>query len=252
MSANRLLAILALVAERAESGSATGSLCAIAAEFTRLDGAHIVLRHDTQPLTAYCASDEWVSSLVDLEITLGEGPATDACASSDSVLVSNLARESSGRWVSYPALAEASRVAAAFSFPVQVGAIRLGALTLFRRTPGSLSPDQESDAYLAAAVVARAILNTQAGAADQTLLDVGDETSHFDFVIHQAAGMVAVQGSFGVSDALVALRAHAFATGVGLSELSSRVVDRRLRYSAAFDRWIPDVEESDDFDARSE
>jgi hypothetical protein len=49
--------------------------------------------------------------------------------------------------------------------------------------------------------------------------------------------MVAVQGSMTVGDALVALRAHAFATNIALSDLAVRVVIRQTSFDPNFGAW---------------
>jgi hypothetical protein len=59
-----------------------------------------------------------------------------------------------------------------------------------------------------------------------TSLDVGAD---FHLVVHQASGMVAVQLGVTVGEALIRLRAYAFAHEMTLTELAAEVVSRRLR-----------------------
>ena len=63
--------------------------------------------------------------LAELQLTLGEGPCTDASASGGPVLASDLGEmETAGRW---PIFAQAARQAGAgaiFAFPLRIGAIR--------------------------------------------------------------------------------------------------------------------------------
>jgi hypothetical protein len=120
---------------------------------------------------------------------------------------------------------------------VRIGAIRLGALSLYRDQPGALSPSQASDAYLMASVIGRAVLAMQAGAPNHTLASELEREATFDFSVHQAAGMVAVQGSMTVGNALVALRAHAYATDTALSDLALRVVVRETSFDPHFGIW---------------
>lgn len=54
-------------------------------------------------------------------------------------------------------------MAAVFSFPLQVGAARLGALSLYQDRPGPLDDDRYADAVVMARVLTRAILAIQAG-----------------------------------------------------------------------------------------
>jgi len=235
--AERLLEIFGLLARHSHAAPARGSLCSVAAEFTQFDGANIALLPESKLLTALCSSNGTSGALLELEITLGEGPTTDACGSDDVIRITNLGDEDQTRWLSYSPLALANGAVSVYAFPITIGAARLGALTLFRWESGELSEAQESDAYLMASVVARAILDLQAGAPRGSIATQLEREAHFGFTVHQAAGMVAVQGSLNVSDALVALRAHSFASNQGLSELAARVVTRRIRYEARDGVW---------------
>jgi hypothetical protein len=53
----------------------------------------------------------------------------------------------------------------------------------------------------------------------------------FHHVVHQASGMIAAQLDVNVADALVRLRAHAFANDRPLAEVAADVVARRLRFA---------------------
>jgi len=55
--------------------------------------------------------------------------------------------------------------------------------------------------------------------------------SDFRFVVHQAAGMVSAQLEASVGEALIRLRAHAFALDRPLAAVAEDVVARRLRFS---------------------
>jgi hypothetical protein len=52
--------------------------------------------------------------------------------------------------------------------------------------------------------------------------------------------MVAIQGFMSVRDALVTLRAHAFASNCQLSELAERVVSRETRFESESGTWKND------------
>jgi hypothetical protein len=85
----------------------------------------------------------------------------------------------------------------------------------------------------------------QAGAPGDNLAAELEKESNFDFSVHQAAGMVAVQGMMSVGNALVALRAHAFATNCALAELALRVVFREVHYDPKTASWREESEEND-------
>ncbi len=86
-----------------------------------------------------------------------------------------------------------------------------------------------TDAAVVAGVVARSILDLQAGAGDGTLA-AGLADGHVDLArVHQASGMVSVQLHVGVGEALSRLRAHAFASGTSVQHVARDVTDRKLR-----------------------
>ncbi len=231
------MAVLTLLAQRERSHPQSGSLCAVAAEFTDVSGAGIALVSSGPQFTSLCTSNSVARELMDLEITVGEGPCLDACLSEFAIDESNLVASNDERWVAYAPSATVAGAHAVFGFPVRIGAIRLGALSLYRDRPGALSPSQAADAYLMAAVIGRAVLAMQAGAPNDTLASELEREATFDFSVHQAAGMVAVQGSMTVGNALVALRAHAYATDSALSDLALRVVVRETSFDPNFGIW---------------
>jgi hypothetical protein len=239
--ADRLFEIFSLM-ERFERERPEGfALCDVAAEFMVLDGAGIALTSTSEDLMSLCTSNDAAGGLMDLEMTLGEGPAVDACRG-DAAEEADLLTAVGPRWETYGPEAVALGARAVFGYPIQLGAVRFGALSLFRASPGPLSEGQSSDGYLMASVLGRAILTTQAGGSPETLVGELDGASMLDFRVHQAAGMVAVQGSMSVKDALVILRAHAFAIGCRLGELADRVVSLTTRYEIETMEWTDEVE----------
>jgi hypothetical protein len=174
---------------------------------------------------------------MDLEITVGEGPCVDASRSSGAIEEVELLSSSSSRWLAYSPSAGTAGARAVFGFPLCIGAICLGALSLYRDRPGPLTDAQASDAHLMASVAARAILSMQAGAPQDRIGDELVREATFDFAVHQAAGMVSVQGSMSVGDALVALRAHAFTHDWTSSALALRIVARDLCLDPETREW---------------
>jgi len=235
--ADRLVAILARLAQREQSRAHAGVLCHVAAEVTDVRGAGITLVSADSLMTKMCASDAVAERLVDLELTVLEGPCISAARLGRATDEPDLASPTLDRWFTYAPLALDCGAQAVFSFPIHIGATRVGALGLYRDAPGPLRDAQWSDGYLMASVVGRALLALQAGASPGTLADALERESSFDFVVHQAAGMIAVQASISVGDALVALRSHAFATNSGLSALAEQVVARETHLEQESLKW---------------
>jgi hypothetical protein len=132
------------------------------------------------------------------------------------------------RWLAFSPAALRAGVRAVFGFPLQVGTVRLGALNLYRDRPGPLSGEQHADTLVLADVAARWVLQAQAGAAPGALAGELGSGAEFHFAVHNAAGIVSVQEGISVADALIRLRAFAFASDRRLADVARDVIARRL------------------------
>jgi len=172
-----------------------------------------------------------VCALVEqLQFELGEGPCVDAYHQGRPVFEPDLAAPATPRWVAFTAPAVEAGVRAIFGFPLQVGAVRLGALNLYCARPGPLTDDQHADALVMAEIAAQALLVMQADAPPGRLAAALEAGADFQYVVHQASGMVSVQLKISVGQALVRLRAYAFGNDRPLSEVAQDVLALRLRF----------------------
>ena len=179
------------------------------------------------------ATDEASARIADLQLTLGIGPCVDAVATGAPVLVPDLAGADNvdlGRWPAFTASAASAGVRAVFAFPLQIGAVSVGALDLYRDEPGPLDSDTLSAALMASEVAALSLLDL-GGDLTPAVRDELRSVSAFHLQVHQATGMVQVQLGVSTADALLALRARAFSTGQTLAALATDVVSRRVRFT---------------------
>jgi hypothetical protein len=228
VAGTRLLRILArLVSGGPDLGTAW--LCDVCAEVTEVNGAGIMLMSGDLPHGSVGSSD-LVSALIEqLQYDLGEGPCIDAYRQDRPMIEPDLANPATPRWLAFTGPAVEAGARAVFGFPVQVGAVRLGALNLYRDRVGPLTDDQHADALVMADVVAHSILMLQASAPPGTVAAELESGADFRYVVHQATGMVAAQLEISVSQALIRLRAYAFAKDRPLTEVAQDVVARKLR-----------------------
>jgi hypothetical protein len=224
----RLRRILSIVA--AAGPPLVQQLCEVSAKVVEVAGAAVMVEGagHRAPL---CASDAVAAHLEDLCFTLGEGPAADAHRVGVPVAEPDLSSPRRARWTSFTPLAVDAGAAAIFSFPLRVGGIGLGALTLYQAHPGRLSDDQHADALVMADVVVNAVLADQAEAPAGDLATELEALSSSWAEVHQASGIVSVQLGASVADGLVRLRAHAYAEGRALSDVARDVIGGRLRLS---------------------
>lgn len=211
-------------------GRATKHLCEVSAEVTEMTGAGIMLMSGDMPAGSVCTTDD-VSALIEqLQYDLGEGPCVDAYERERAVLEPDLVHPSEFRWPAFSGPAIDAGARAVFGFPLQVGAVRLGALNLYREESGSLTDDQHADALVMADVAAHALLVLQAEAPIGQLAAELEAGADFHYVVHQASGMVAAQLDVSLAQALIRLRAFAFGNERELTEVADDVVARRLRF----------------------
>lgn len=204
------------------------TLCRGCVALLSVSGAAISLMDPTQSQSVASAFDGRARVIQDLEFTLGEGPAIDAHADGKPVLVDDV-RELGVRWPQFSTAIAAMGVRAVFALPLQTSAARLGVLVLYRDAPGALADGELAHALEVADLVTQLVLVMQSEAATETVawaLDVDDNRA----VVHQATGMIAAQIDSDVDEALVRLRAHAFAADRPIHDIAEDVVTGELRF----------------------
>jgi hypothetical protein len=230
VAGERRLRILARLVGGGTPELETKRLCEVCADVTGTSGAGIMLMSGDVPRGSVCTTND-VSALIEqLQYALGEGPCVDAYHQDRPVLEPDLAHTSTPRWLAFTGPAIDAGVRAIFGFPLQVGAVRLGALNLYCDRPGPLTDDQHADALVMADVAAQAVLVLQANAPPGKLAAELEAGADLHYVVHQASGMVAAQLDVRVGQALIRLRAYAFGNDRPLGEVAEDVVARTLRF----------------------
>lgn len=214
------------------AAAATGSLntqwCKTCSELLRVSGLGVAVAIAGTHPAPLCSSDETAAALDELQATLGQGPSIEALRRGDPAAEPDVAAPQTDRWVAFAGPALALGAAAVFAFPMRVGAARLGVLTLYQRNAGPLGRDQYADALVTADAMTQAILAVQARASPGALAGALDAVADDRAEIHQATGMVAAQLDVSVAEALVVLRARAYAAERPLLDVARDVIGRRL------------------------
>ena len=227
MSAERATRIAVAFARQA-AAMPPSRLCSACVDVLEVSGAGITLM-SSRYSGPVCSSNEQTGLLEDLQFSLGEGPCRDAYTSGAPVSEPDLRNSLVVRWPNYtsPALAIGAR--GVFAFPLHAGVGRIGVLTLYQKDAGALSAEQMADSLVLASVLAATMLTVQSRNDPDVLADeLTDDSSH-RAEVHQATGVVAMQLGIDVSEALLRIRAHAFATERRIAAVADDIVARRLR-----------------------
>ena len=271
-----MVAIWDLVAQQAAGRQARVSVqdvCAAAVAAIQVSGAGVLAVSRAGAVHVIWATDQVSKQLADIELTVGEGPRADASAFGGPVLASDLGHDDIvGRWPAFAPAAQAAGAAAIFAFPLQIGAIRVGVLEMYRRLPSPLSTLALGDALLFADTATLLLLEgRQAGGLDDDGLarDLDGDGLDGDALdgdgrdgagqggtgnpaggagrgpagqpmelgrrraeIDQATGMLTEQLGTGIAEAFVRLRAYAYAQDRQLGDVAHDIVTRRLRLDA--------------------
>lgn len=211
-------------------GAAIVRICRASVMLAAVSGVAAAVMNDPQRHETVCASDDVAGSLVELEFSLGEGPGMDAHRTGRPVLEEDLAQSRASRWAAFTDGALASGARAVFAFPLQMGAISLGTLLLYRREPGGLDSGRMSDVLVLARIATQSVLALQAQSPLGNLHPGLAAASPNRIVVHQATGMVAAQLGVGIGEAFVRLQGHAYVEDRPLNDVAAEVVSRRLRF----------------------
>lgn len=232
-SSARAAQILAEVITGSAPGDALPQRMVVAcAQTLQVTGAGLSVMTDRGPGGMLAASDGPAAVLEDLQFTLGEGPCIDSARTDRPIFDADLERSGRGRWPRFATGALDAGVRAVFAFPLSVGGIRVGVLDLYRDTPGDLAESVMVDAESHADAATMLLLHLHAEA------PLHDTESGWAAAItdrsevHQATGMISVQSGVSLADALLLLRARAFAAERPLDAVARDVVDRVLRFTS--------------------
>ncbi len=231
MAGERAARVWAWIAASREGDAPTSlpALCRAAVDRLGVDGASVAAVSGPEVREPLSATDERSALLEELLLTTGEGPGAEDFMFGSPMLVPDL-EAVAGRWPGFVPAAVAAGAGALFAFPLQAGAIRAGVLSLYRARPGPLTPQHLADALALADIALQLLLDGTSGISGVTGYRPLDGLSDSHAEVYQATGMISVQMGVSLEEALVRLRAHAFAASTPLDDVAGDVVSRLLRF----------------------
>ncbi|MEO5876893.1 MAG: GAF and ANTAR domain-containing protein [Streptosporangiaceae bacterium] len=207
-------------------------ICRACAHMMAATGANLSLISTAGSYEPVYASEPRCGAVAELQVVVGEGPGVLALGEGRLILVPALDTvESQRRWPLFAPGSVDLGIRAVFAFPLMVGAIAVGVLEICRNETGPLGDRRLGEALLFADAALMLVLTTDlsgAGTQDGAIGWTGSVDRWPE--VHQATGMMSVQLGTGLASAFMRLRAHTFASGRSLREVSRDVVDRKLRF----------------------
>lgn len=214
--------------------AAADRLCEASVDLLHVDGAAISLIFDGVNSGTLGASSPAAREFDEIQFVLGVGPCLESVMRQSPVLVPDLADESEGRWPTYAAAMLGRNICSVFALPVVVAGEYVGALDLYRDEPSSLDADEMSGALIAAEFARVPLLDLLAAdlhlaALDPTSAAWTELRTLSRFEVSQATGMLVGQLDVDPAEALIRLRAHAYATNRSATDVARDIIDHRLR-----------------------
>ncbi|MCM6761750.1 GAF and ANTAR domain-containing protein [Rathayibacter sp. ZW T2_19] len=171
------------------------------------------------------ATDDVAARLDEIQLDLGEGPCWEASRRRTPVLVVDV-RAEADRWPLFSAEAGRLPLESVYAFPLRIAGLDVGVVDLYNARAAPLSTaDIERIRSRSPGTALRVVA--------QVLTDDAGEASanvHSRRLVHQATGMILARHGITADDALLLLRAHAFAQGRPVSEVAEEIVDRRTGF----------------------
>ena len=200
------------------------TLAAAVADSLGVGSLAITLWTGDGAVAALVGTDERARSAQDLEIVLGTGPAYATATSHEAVRAPDEVLRS--RWPEYAAHAADLGIHAVTVVPLGLGPSTAGSLSVFdddfTEHAIDLAPLQTvADAFLDGIM---SELETDPWAHHSSLL-AGDRA----YLLHNAAGRIAVDERCDTASALAVIRARAFSSGTSAVEIARRILDDGLR-----------------------
>jgi ANTAR domain/GAF domain len=207
------------------------NLCGLFVDSLSIDGASISVFDNAGRQVTVCATNPLAARLDELQFELGVGPSWEAMHTNSRVLVQDVTEPGPNVPPLFGAALKALDVRALFAFPMVLGAVVVGVVSLHRERAVLLNNHElEHAATLVGSVTASAVrlaLRTAAMDADSTTTVFGPAMRR---EVHQATGMILVQLDVSATEAFLRLRARAFATSRSIQDVAHDVVTHVLDF----------------------
>jgi hypothetical protein len=220
---------LAAVDTIADHQDGAGRLCAACVLALPVQRAGIVLNVSGIGLEVLAASDQVAERIEWIQVTLGEGPAVESISRGLPISVPDL-KQAHERWPMFFSEVTSAGLGGMYALPLQIGAIKVGALDLYSAAGAPLGATDFAEAIAISELVTAVLLNSDRDGRVPGSLEPWWNQPLSTREVHQATGMVMAQLGVDARSAYVQLQAFAFGNSRLLRDVASDVVNRRKRF----------------------
>lgn len=187
----------------------------------------VMLETPMGPLQLAAALTPEMEALERAEIENQDGPCHQAYLTGDRVVAEDLDHSDvSERWPSVYQQMRDLGLRAVYAFPLRLRDDRIGALNLYRDTPGELHPDDVRLGQAFADVAAIGILQARKVASAEERASQLQYALDSRIVIEQAKGVISAERGTSVDEAFQAIRLHARSRNTKVRDVAAAIVDR--------------------------
>src|ERR1700685_1243322 len=189
-----------------------------------VSAAGLLLADPRGELRVVAASSEAVRLLELFQLQNDQGPCLDCFRGGQPVTVADLNAEAQ-RWPRFTAAAQQAGFAAVQALPMRLREQVIGALNLFRATPGALAPAEIRVGQALADVATISLLHERSMRHSDTLNEQLQTALNSRVIIEQAKGKLAERLGVDMDEAFTLLRDRARVSNRRLSDLAQAFVD---------------------------
>ena len=216
---------------------AADRLCVACVDLLGVDAAAISLIFDGASTGTLGASSSAARDYDEVQFIVGEGPCLESVTRRRPVYVPDLTDVTELRWPTYVREMLGHDIRSVHAMPVVLAGEYVGSLDLFCSQPRALGGMQVAGALAAATLAEMPLLDLMA---DDLRASISDPDNDSWAELHnltraevsQATGMLIEQLDIEATEALVRLRAHAYATNRTATEVARDILEHGLRLDA--------------------
>lgn len=176
------------------------------------------------------ASTSEESQLVEvLQLEAGEGPCVDCFRTGAVVVIQDIAVDGS-RWPQFQSSALSQGFQSMHAVPMRVRDRTIGALNLFRKSPGPLSAEDAAIAQAFADVATICLLQERALRESEIINEQLQHALNGRILIEQAKGVISHTANVDINRAFILLRDYARAHNQAIYETAEKVINRTIAF----------------------